>query len=142
MNSESLFCLASCESVFSYCCPHIVVNAYCLSHFLSFLLYPPVFSPTSEAILHPSQPFKHSVFITFRDAKCHIICSAPSHVHFDLFSPLLSHVSWSLCALRVTFATTHHLSSSHIELYDSHQVGVTNGDSFFWVMVKSPLSLF
>lgn len=64
MNSESLLCLASCESVFSYCCPisHIVVNAYCLSHclpycmlcvdpfFFSFYFVPQL---PSEAILHP-----------------------------------------------------------------------------------------
>lgn len=79
---ESLLCLASCESVFSYCCPVSHVDAYYLSDF--YLAVFSVFILLSlSAILHP---FKH--FIIFRDAKWWwIICTFPLFSTSTLFTP-------------------------------------------------------
>lgn len=116
MNSESLLCLASCESVFSYCCPisHIVVNAYCLSHlYLSYCILC-IFSLYHNSLQRPfciPPTLQTFSFITFRDAKW-CVCSAPSICPLLPFLwTLCSHslmFFWPLCAFSLTFATPHH----------------------------------
>lgn len=144
VNSESLLCLASCESVFSYCCPisHIVVDAYCLSHFyLSYyiLCVYPIFTLCHDSL---QRPFSIPPTIeTFSDAKW-CICSSPSPC------PLLTLCSHSLMFFGLYVLSVWplqpsppHLSSSHIELYDDIKL-VSLMPIIYCLFVKSPLSLF
>lgn len=124
MNSESLLRLASCESVFSYCCPvSHVVDAYCLSDF--YLTVSSVFVLFSlcallEAVLHPFQHLDLSRSGMQKDVRSY--CFLP----FPLLSVILTLARnvflWGflLFSVQPLHPSPPRLRSSHIELYDSH----------------------
>lgn len=139
-------------SYFSHCCWCILPVSL-----LSFLLYPPCVScfhsvpqAYSEAILHPPTPnIKTFCFYYIQGCKMmsdHVYRSPQYPLFIFSSNPLLSKCFFGLYALSVwpLQPSPPCLSSRHIELYDSHQICVNNGDKlmYFICISNTPLSLF